>query len=185
MSFNKHYELEGKHAFLSASNYRWLKYDKNKLIDIYNAKQAVERGTRLHEYAATAIRLKRKQPKTKETVCMHINDAIGFRMEPEVVLKYSLNCFGTADAICFRNKTLRIHDLKTGETPAKMDQLMIYAALYCLEYDVNPSDIKIILRIYQFNSFIEYEPEPEEIKEIMDIIIEFDGVIDQVKRGEI
>ena len=116
---------------------------------------------------------------------MHINDAIGFRMEPEVVLKYSLNCFGTADAICFRNKTLRIHDLKTGETPAKMDQLMIYAALYCLEYDVNPSDIKIILRIYQFNSFIEFEPEPEEIKEIMDIVIEFDGVIDQVKRGEI
>ena len=76
MSFNKHYELEGKHAFLSASNYRWLKYDKNKLIDVYNAKQAVERGTRLHEYAATAIRLKRKQPKTKETnriVNMHAN----------------------------------------------------------------------------------------------------------------
>ena len=68
MSFNKHYELEGKHAFLSASNYRWLKYDKNKLIDVYNATQAVERGTILHEYAATAIRLKRKQPKTKETV---------------------------------------------------------------------------------------------------------------------
>ena len=175
MSFNKHFELEGKHAFLSASNYRWLKYDKNKLIDIYNARQAIERGTKLHEYAATAIRLKRKQPKTKETVCMHINDAIGFRMEPEVVLKYSLNCFGTADAICFRNKTLRIHDLKTGESPAKMDQ----------EYDVNPCDIKTVLRIYQFNNFMEYEPEPNEIKEIMDIIIEFDGVIDQVKRGEI
>jgi hypothetical protein len=116
---------------------------------------------------------------------MHINDAIGFRMEPEVVLKYSLNCFGTADAICFRNKTLRIHDLKTGESPAKMDQLMIYAALYCLEYDVNPCDIKTVLRIYQFNNFMEYEPEPNAIKEIMDIIIEFDGVIDQVKRGEI
>ena len=70
-------------------------------------------------YTHLAIRLKRKQPKIKETVCMHINDAIGFRMEPEVVLKYSLNCFGTADAICFRNKTLRIHDLKTGESPAK------------------------------------------------------------------
>lgn len=116
---------------------------------------------------------------------MYINDAIGFRMEPEVVLKYSLNCFGTADAICFRNKTLRIHDLKTGETPAKMDQLMIYAALYYLEYGVNPNNIRTILRIYQFNDFVEYEPEPEEIKQIMDIIIEFDGVLDQVKRGEI
>ena len=32
------------------------------------------------------------------------------------------------------NKILRIHDYKSGITPAKMDQLMIYAALFCLEY---------------------------------------------------
>ncbi len=65
MSFNKHFELEGKHAFLGASNYRWLKYDKNKLIDIYNARQAIQRGTKLHEYAATAITTKKKTTKNK------------------------------------------------------------------------------------------------------------------------
>lgn len=61
---------------------------------------------------------------------MYVNDAIGFKMTPEQPLFYSENCFGTADAISYRNKLLRIHDLKTGLIPAHMEQLMIYAALF-------------------------------------------------------
>lgn len=185
MNFNKHFELRDKHAFLSPSSYRWLKYDRAKLIAIYNSRQDVERGTLLHAYAADAIKLKRKQPRTRETVCMYINDAISYRMEPEVPLKYSDNAFGTADTICFRNKVLRIHDLKTGVKEAAMEQLMIYAAYFCMEYDVNPKDIKIILRIYQNNDFKEYEPEAEEILDIMDITVEHDKTLNQLRRGEI
>ena len=72
-------------------------------------------------------------------------------MTPEQVLFYSVNAFGTADAIAFdeRSKLLRIHDLKTGVTPASMAQLHVYAALFCLEYDKPPFEIKYDLRIYQ------------------------------------
>ena len=60
-----------------------------------------------------------------ETLLPFVNDAIGFRMYPEIILYYSINCFGTTDAIIFDefNKILRIHDFKSGITPAKMDQL--------------------------------------------------------------
>ena len=40
MQWNKHWDLEGQHAFLGASNYHWLNYDQNKLRDVwrnYNA----------------------------------------------------------------------------------------------------------------------------------------------------
>lgn len=36
---------------------------------------------------------------------------------------------------------LRIHDLKTGISPVHMDQLLIYAALFCLEYKIKPGSI--------------------------------------------
>ena len=118
MKFNDHSKLNGFHAFLGASKYHWLNYDEDKLRIIYANTQASAMGTRLHAFAAEAIDLGRKQPKNKETLNMYINDAIGFKMTPEVVLFYSENCFGTADAISFRNDKLRIHDLKTGTIPA-------------------------------------------------------------------
>ena len=80
---------------------------------------------------------------------MYVNDAIGFKLRPEQILYYSPNCFGTADAIDLRGDLLRIHDLKTGKVPAHIEQLMIYAALFCLEYGIKPSDIDTELRIYQ------------------------------------
>ena len=43
-----------------------------------------------------------------------------------MVLYYSENCFGTADVISFNDDLLRIHDLKTGAVPARMEQLFIY-----------------------------------------------------------
>ena len=150
-------------------------------IGLFHKKEARKRGTELHEFAATAIRLNRKLPKNNDTVNMFVNDAIGFSMSSEQPLYYSDNCFGTADAISFSKNLLRVHDLKTGVTPASMMQLIIYAALFCLEYDYKPQAIDIELRIYQSNEKIVHIPEPEEVREIMDIIVEFDKQIEMMK----
>lgn len=106
-----------------------------------------------------------------ETVKMYINDGIGFHMKPEQPLVYSELFFGTADTISFNNDILRIHDLKTGEKPAKMDQLEIYAALFCLEYKIRPGDIGIELRIYQHSDALYHKPEAIDILPIMDKIV--------------
>lgn len=184
MEFRDHSKLKDQHAFLSASKYNWINYDEEKLAQAYMRWQAVQRGTDLHAYAAESIRLGIKLPKTRKTLNMFVNDAIGFRMNPEQVLFYSLNCFGTADAICFRNDILRIHDLKTGETRASMNQLKIYAALFCLEYEVDPRKIQIKLCIYQYDDVNVLEPDPNDILAIMDKIIAFDKKIDNIKNGE-
>lgn len=184
MNFNKHLDLEGKHAYLGASKYHWLNYSDNKLIESYNNYLAVEMGTRLHALAKEHIELAIKMPKTKQTLNMYINDAIGFRMTPEQPLYYSENCFGTADAIAFSKNLLRIHDLKTGTTPASMNQLKIYNALFCLEYSVDPHSISMVSRIYQLNEVFEEEQNADEIKDIMNRIMHFDKLIDHVKAGE-
>ena len=181
MNFNKHYSLEGKHAFLGASKYHWINYDADKLVDSYTKFQATLNGTILHDFACQCITLGQKLPKSQKTLNMYVNDAIGFKMKPEQVLYYSDNCFGTADAIIFRNHLLRIHDLKTGVTRAHMEQLEIYAALFCLEYNKKPSDIDMELRIYQNNEIIVHNPTVEDILPIMDKIITFDKIIDKMK----
>lgn len=181
MNFNKHFNLEGKHAFLSASKYHWLNYDEEKLISAYQNNLAVQRGTELHDFARKAIELGIKLPKSKKTLNMYVNDAIGFKMTPEQPLYYSNNCFGTADSISFRNNFLRIHDLKSGITPAHMEQLMIYAALFCLEYSVDPNQIEMELRIYQSDEISVLNPEPEDILTIMDKIIFFDKRLSQIQ----
>lgn len=121
MVFNRHDKLEGLHAFLGASNYHWINYSEEKVEETYSKWRAAQKGTKLHAFAAECIRLGQKLPRSKQTLNMYVNDAIGFKMTPEQILYYSPNCFGTADAIIFRNDFLRIHDLKTGETPAKME----------------------------------------------------------------
>ena len=181
MNFNKHYSLEGKQAFLGASKYHWINYDADKLVDSYSKFQATLNGTILHDFACQCITLGQKLPKSQKTLNMYVNDAIGFKMKPEQVLYYSDNCFGTADAIIFRNNLLRIHDLKTGVTRAHMEQLEIYAALFCLEYNKKPSDIDMELRIYQNNEIIVHNPTVEDILPIMDKIITFDKIIDKMK----
>jgi len=185
MIWNDHSKLEGCHAFLGASKYHWLNYDDNKLVDIFMNTQAVQRGTRLHAFAAECIRLNQRLQRSKKTLNMYVNDAIGFSMSPEVVLKYSDNCFGTADAISFRKNELRIHDLKTGVITAHMEQLYIYAALFCLEYGKQPSDIFIELRIYQNNTVWIDNPDPKRIEFVMDKIIHADKVIEKIKGQEL
>ena len=125
MNFKKHSNLEGQHAFLGASKYHWINYSENKVAESYSKALATLKGTRLHDFAAQCITLGQKLPKSKKTLNMYVNDAIGFKMTPEQVLYYSDNCFGTADSISFRNNTLRIHDLKTGLVPAHIEQLEI------------------------------------------------------------
>lgn len=181
MNFNDHSKLNGAHAFLSASKYHWINYDEEKLVDSYLNFQAVQRGTELHDFARKAIELGIKLPRNKNTLNLYVNDAIGYKMTPEQVLYYSPNCFGTADTICFRDDILRIHDLKTGVTPASMHQLEIYASLFCLEYDVKPSDISMEFRIYQSNDITTYIPNPEDISSLMDKIILFDKIIEKIK----
>jgi hypothetical protein len=181
MIFNKHYEYaEDDHAFLSPSKYHWVNYSLEKLETSYNNWEAVKRGTRLHAFAKEAIELGVKLPRSEKTLNMFVNDAIGYRMTPEQILVYSVNCFGTADAISFHRNLLRIHDLKTGVTKSSMTQLEIYAALFCLEYSVNPIDIDIELRIYQNDEVLVHEP--DSIEELMSVIIRADKHISAIKQ---
>ena len=184
MNFNMHSQLVGQHAFLSASNYHWLNYSNEKLVETYENYIATLKGTQLHEFAAQCIRLGQKLPKSKKTLNMYVNDAIGFSMRPEQVLFYSINCFGTADAISFRKNVLRIHDLKTGQVKASMSQLMIYAALFCLEYRIKPGEIQIENRIYQSDDILVARPTAEDIAPIIDRIITSDKIIEKIKQQE-
>lgn len=181
MNWNAHYELEGKHAFLGASNYHWINYDVDKLKDVYVNFMAKERGTIIHKFASDCIKLRQRLPKSQKTLNLFVNDAIGYKMETEQILYFSPNAFGTADAICFRDGVLRVHDLKTGSNPAHFEQLMVYAALFCLEYNVKPYEISYELRLYQNNEVQIYVPESNEILDICNKIIEFDRIINNLK----
>lgn len=181
MIFTRHSKLEGLHAPFSASQSSWLRYDDEKIIDSYLTKKATEMGTILHKWAKDTIDLGIKQPRSSKTIYSYVNDAIGYQLSTEVVLFYSDRFFGTADAIGFKNNTLRIHDLKTGKTPAKMEQLFIYAALFCLEYKVKPGDIKIETRIYQNDEIVYANPTAEDILPIMDRIVYLDKLLREIE----
>jgi len=185
MNFNKHYDLEDQHAFLGGSKYHWVNYDEEKLDSVYLKFMAIQKGIQLHALAKSLIELGVKLPKTKKSFNQYVNDAIGYRMTPEQTLFYSYNAFGTADAICFRQNLLRIHDLKTGVSAVSMRQLEIYSALFCLEYNVKPLDIEIELRIYQTdNDVLIHNPIPDDVVYIMDKIVLFDTKIDKLKKEE-
>ena len=79
---------------------------------------------------------------------------------------------------------MRIHDLKTGQVPAHMEQLLVYSALFCLEYKKRPSEIDIELRIYQSDEVLYHNPTSEEIVPIIDKIITFDKIIVKLKNEE-
>lgn len=206
MIFNKHLELEGRHAVLSPSKHYWMNYDDDALIRNYISSFSTEIGTLVHEFAADRITYKipldsgNEEAKNSLLIFLlkngipfrvidldrifynlvpYVNDAIGYKMESEVRLKYSDLCFGTADAIGVRRNWLRIHDLKTGQSPASMDQLMCYAGLFFLEYkrDYRPQTMKVELRIYQNQDILITQPSSEEIKAVMDTIIHGDSVL--------
>ncbi len=185
MNFTKHVKLEGLHAPFSASSSAWLRYDDNKALEVYQNKKAAEMGTRLHAWAKETIDLRIKQPRSKKTIYAYVNDAIGFKMSTEVVLYYSDRFFGTADAISFRKNMLRIHDLKTGKNPVHMEQLEVYAALFCLEYKIRPGDIDMELRLYQNDEVIVHKPTAEDILPIMDKIVHLNKMLEEVDAEEV
>ncbi len=186
MNFIPHLDLVGEHAFLGASKYHWINYDDDKLIQTYMNAQAVQRGTELHDLACQLIRLKVKLPGVRKTLNMYVNDALRFELTPEQPLYFSRNCFGTADGIAYDEAKhfLRIHDLKTGSTPAHMEQLQIYAALFCLEYHKRPETLGMELRIYQNDEIQISMPDHKDIERIMTTIIRFDDKIEKMKLEE-
>lgn len=208
MEFESHYQLKGQHAVLSPSQPHWLRYSDEDLINKHVSSYATAMGTSLHALAETLIRNGLKLKKSDRLTVMahllndgiprnvididriynnfmtYVNDAIGFKLTPEQILYYSQFCFGTADAISFRNNILRIHDYKSGATPAKMEQLMVYAALFCLEYKVKPGTIDIQLRIYQNDVVVHHEPEADEILPIMDTIIHHSKFLETIHEEE-
>ena len=187
MNFEKHSNLEGLHAPFSASQSSWLRYDDDKAIEVYLNKQAAVVGTKLHEWAKNTIDLGIKQPRSKKTLYAYVNDAIGFKMSTEVVLFYSNRFFGTADAISFRDGMLRIHDLKTGKSGKiedHIEQLEVYAALFCLEYKVKPGDINIELRVYKNDEVLYHNPTAEDILPIMDKIIHLNKLLEKIDNEE-
>lgn len=187
MRFNQHYNLEGLHAPFSPSQSSWLRYDDDKAAEVYLNRKAAEIGTRLHQWAKDTIDLGIKQPKSSKTLYAYVNDAIGFKMSTEVVLYYSDRFFGTADAISFRKGVLRIHDLKTGKIgkiESHLEQLEIYAALFCLEYDVKPGEIDMELRVYKNDEVVCHKPTAVEIAPIMDHIVHLDKLLKKIESEE-
>jgi hypothetical protein len=183
MPFNKHSNLQGYHAALSPSSYHWINYSDDKLVDWWSNRLEASLGTRKHEWAKEAILLRQKQPDNGLTLSRYINDCIGFGMTPEVLLWYSDNVFGTTDAIRFdeKNLVLQIFDLKTGITKSSFNQLKVYVALFCLEYKIRPNTLKKIeLRIYQYDDVAIMEPELHDIVFIMDRIITFDRLLEEL-----
>lgn len=185
--FNSHPKLEGTHALLSPSSPAWLRYPKEKLIERLRTVRAAARGSEFHEAAATNIRLGIKLLSCEECPVLvdYVNDAIDFGMTPEQMLFFSINCYGTADAISFDevDRFLRIHDLKTGTNKVTEDQLYVYAAIFCLEYGYRPFDINGELRIYQNGMIYEYPIDRLRLAWTRDRIVTSDEIIEDYRMG--
>ena len=119
-----------------------------------------------------------------ESVKTFINDAVGYKMDSEKRVYYSRYFWGTTDAIKYDSASglLRIHDLKTGIKPASFDQLAVYASLFCLEKTIKPETCQFELRIYQNDDISVDEPDSKTIREIMDIIIKRQSLINKIVR---
>ena len=184
MILKEHSELDGKHAFLSGSKYHWINYDDDRLIEAYLNYKAIQKGIILHDFARRCIDLNQKLPRSHQTLNAYVNDAIGFHMSPERHIYYSDYCFGTADAISCDGKILRIHDLKTGKTPAHMEQLEVYAAMFCLEHKLDPKNIRPILLIYQSDDINEFVPSADDIREIANTIVRFNKLLTHIDKTD-
>jgi hypothetical protein len=139
-------------------------------------------GVEQHRYAAICIEERIVQDDETTTLGMYINQCIQYRMSAETVLFFSPNAFGTVDAIAYRHRRLRISELKTGVSRTSEHQLEVYAALFCLEYEIDPFSMRDIeLRIYQDGGVRVYIGDPYFIKGIMDKIVKFDGILNMLR----
>jgi hypothetical protein len=209
---HKHEEWKGKHSFLSPSSHR-LDRDLNEedFIKGMRAQYSAAIGTAIHEKAEFRINNKlRIRNKTHaadlileklveakipraiiepgefaETFMAYVNDAIGYDMFAEVPVGISDEAFGTIDAMSFNYKTklLRIHDLKTGRVPAKIEQLVEYVAYFCIEYKLKPGEISTELRIYQSGEIITVTPTAPDILPFMERIKRGDNIMKRLNGG--
>lgn len=184
MRLSRRSGYDGAHSFLSPSYYHWINYTTEKLQQRWQTSLASLAGIEDHRYAAEAIEQGIMQDECT-MLGVYINECIRFRMQSEVVLFHSRNCFGTVDAIAFRYKKLRISDLKTGVSPTSVHQLEVYAALFCLEYGVDPFDIRIELRIYQGDEIRVYDGDPSVVVYIIDKIMEFDQELELLRKENV
>lgn len=194
--FNDHTALEGMHALLSPSSNAWLRYTPEQLQRHYESRSAANRGDRLHKLAHMLITERVRLPNDTKTLSLYVNDAITFRMASERSLFYSPNCYGTADTIKFHeeDRILRVHDLKTGTGKVSFDQLLIYCALFCLEYNIHPYEPcpkrkhlrieQFIAAIYQGNRRDERVFSPYDVFEAMDTIVQSDRMVNDLHRKE-
>lgn len=155
----------------------------------FTTAQAAARGTRMHALARECIEMRVRLPDNGDTLNTYVNDAIGFGMHAEQVLFYSFNCYGTADAIGYtappqKRPKLRISDYKSGRVHTSEDQLYVYDALFCLEYAKDPYEMDHELRIYQSNEIRLYEGDPEYVEYVMERIVTFDKLIEDLKREQ-
>lgn len=183
------------HMIFGGSNKAWHNYSEDDVIRILISKEAAKIGTVVHEWVDQYVKYNNERLLKSDAkhlrqkllsehipeiafdiqtlfpnVQNYVNDAIKYNMRTEEFLYVSDVCGGTADAIMFDEDTniLRVHDLKTGVTPASMDQLYSYVAFFCLEYGYAPGDLRIETRIYQNNEVIIANPTAEDILPIMD-----------------
>ena len=172
------------HSFASGNIKAYESYDEENLDDVRKGFRNYVRGRYPLDQDKTASlacmfldNMRYVPEESWLSVAQFINDGCQYKMNSEQPLWYSDNAFGTTDAISFYRNKLRIHDLKTGDTPAKLMQLNIYAALFCLEYHKQPDQIKIELAIYQFGNVTKESPDPKDIRDLMDLIVEDDRVL--------
>lgn len=203
MIWKDYSKLKNTHAFCGASKYSWRNYDVEKLLQTKANSYATTIGTLLHAYAAENIKKHFKITKADKhsilrylsvenyipqvaididrlfpNLMNYVNDCIAFQMDPEVTLYFSDNFYGTADAISYEDKVLKIFDLKTGIPPASFIQLENYAAFFCLDYKIKPSQIdRVEFRIYQNGEIAIAEPDPAIIFPIVEQILEFNKAL--------
>lgn len=181
MNWKSYSYLENTHSFLSPSKHHWLNYTPEKLVSTYENYKKIALGTQYHALAAELITLAVRLPNTSASFNSFVNDAIGFKMKAEVLLFFSNNCYGTADAISFSNGVLRIHDLKTGQSPGSMNQLLIYAGLFCLDYAIEAREMEEAhLRLYQNEEITQFSPTTEAIFDVVARIEEAERIIESL-----
>ena len=211
MIFQQHLEYQGKHSKLPPSRaHSLITKTPEQLYQLMVSSYATEIGDICHEFAAERIRYSIKLTNTRAdknnllirllsngvpyyaididriypTIHNYVNDAINFGLKPEVVLVYTPDVFGTADAIDFNNGILRIFDLKTGSTPAHIEQLIYYLSYWALEYPLEFKELKEVeLRIYQSNDVIVSKPTREDFMPVIDKIVSDAKFIQEIRSG--
>lgn len=175
--------LEGTHAFLGASTPSWHNYDEDKLVKRAHTAEAARRGTKQHELAKDLIEMGIRLPDNGKTLNTYVNDCIGWRMTPEVLLFANEWAYGTTDAISFREGLLRLSDLKTGHNPAGFAQHESYAAFFCIWQDIKPVHIEMEFRIYQNDEVKMIEGDPDKVTHVISQINTFTPILREIREA--